>query len=372
MPKQIAKLSIQERLDWLAERNSSFVKEFNDPGMANARALYCSQHPTQIMAFKCMDGRIHIPVMANMPLGTIRPMRSLGGYFDLGWPYLGELVRNWINLNLRNGHSSLVLITYHYSEGDHHRGCAGFDYDQQASCSFTNSFLEQFAEIFGRNDAVYPLIMGIETDSEAFIFHNGEHRLDLREMLDSSQTEVRQALQQLLPTLRQQMLEDLLPLALGNIEHIKQIKLSNRPVVESEHLEWMVGLGRGFDWLHEPNVALIIGPYNPDMSGPLNKAFGLIQKNLREGKFNGDGFVMLSSGLYNDPISAGYQQAALETAKRLAREKALFFQDFADRVVKKNFPELASIIHHLPVIVDYHTRQMEPVSAVKAFTRMPF
>ena len=26
-------------------------------------------------------------------------------------------------------------------------------------------------------------------------------------------------------------------------------------------------LGRGFDWLHVPNVALIIGPYSPDLAG---------------------------------------------------------------------------------------------------------
>ena len=46
----------------------------------------------------------------------------------------------------------------------------------------------------------------------------------------------------------------------------------------------MICLGRGFDFLHTPNLALIIGPYSPDLADPLRKAAGIIQSNMEAGR----------------------------------------------------------------------------------------
>jgi hypothetical protein len=42
------------------------------------------------------------------------------------------------------GQRVLLLITYHYSKGDKHRGCAGFNYDTQAARPYTYTILRSF------------------------------------------------------------------------------------------------------------------------------------------------------------------------------------------------------------------------------------
>ena len=54
------------------------------------------------------------------------PFRNLGGRFDLGWPHLGEVVTQYVMDRVHEGRQVLFLVSYHYSKGDHQRGCAGF------------------------------------------------------------------------------------------------------------------------------------------------------------------------------------------------------------------------------------------------------
>ena len=103
--------------------------------------------------------------------------------------------------------------------------------------------------------------MGIETDSDALVLHGVNAQvLDLA-TVDKTLTDeaLRVQLQQLYPDMQWQMLNDLLPLLRGNLEHIAQIRAANRPIAEAEHKEQILAIGRGFDWLHLPNKALIIG-----------------------------------------------------------------------------------------------------------------
>jgi hypothetical protein len=74
-----------------------------------------------------------------------------------------------------------------------------------------------------------------------------------------------------------QMRADLLPLLHGNLEHIESVRSqirSRERLLDIEHREWTICLGRGFDFLHTPNVALIIGPYSPNLDVPIRKAAG--------------------------------------------------------------------------------------------------
>lgn len=67
------------------------------------------------------------------------------------------------------------------------------------------------------------------------------------------------------------MRADLLPLVQGNIRHVAEVRGTAREL-DIEHREWVLCLGRGFDWLHMPNQALIIGPYSPDLADPVRNA----------------------------------------------------------------------------------------------------
>jgi len=61
----------------------------------------------------------------------------------------------------------------------------------------------------------------------------------------------------------------------------------------------MICLGRGFDFLHTPNLALIIGPYSPDLADPLRKAAAIIEANMQAGRIPNDGFLLLVSRAVN-------------------------------------------------------------------------
>ena len=119
---------IAERIDWLfglADRHSII---FRSPEAWLARERYLAEHPTAIAVLKCMDGRINIPVATNTPVGLLMPFRNLGGIFDLGWPHLGEVLAHHVQRVVGAGRHVLFLVTYHYSQGDPRRGCAGFQY----------------------------------------------------------------------------------------------------------------------------------------------------------------------------------------------------------------------------------------------------
>ena len=79
-------MPIKERLTWLMHRAHSHSTAFQSPESVLARKRYIAQHPTGIIAFNCMDGRINTSVATETPAGIILPLRNLGGRFDLGWP----------------------------------------------------------------------------------------------------------------------------------------------------------------------------------------------------------------------------------------------------------------------------------------------
>ncbi|MDD4412107.1 MAG: carboxysome shell carbonic anhydrase [Patescibacteria group bacterium] len=352
MLKKLAVAPVEERYQWLRERNEEFAAKFSADW--SARHLYRRRHPTEIMAFKCMDGRIHLPHMTGLPAGIIQPMRNLGGIFDLGWPLLNELVWEWYKYSLSHKSKCLVVITYHYSAGDHHRGCAGFNHDTEAAFAFTKRFKEQFERVFGKEHAtLYPIIIGIETDEESFVLHGeNDDKLALVDSLELPGEELEHKLTNLFPDMDREIVRDLLPLVYGNINHIKQIRLSGRSIVETEHNEWMIGIGRGFDWLHEPNVALIIGPFDIDLYVAIKKALSIIQHNLEEDKIGKDGFVLMSSAFHRQNIGPDVNRIV---------EKAVFLNKFAQSIAREEFPDLAKIMKPMTVTIDANTRKFSHI-----------
>ena len=350
---------IAERIDWLMDLARRHSEAFCSPEATLARERYLGQHSTAIAVLKCMDGRINIPVATNTPAGLLMPFRNLGGMFDLGWPHLGEVLQHHVLRMTGQGRRVLLLITYHYSKGDPKRGCAGFHYNRQAALDHTWQIRAQVERIFGKaHESVYPLVCGFETDEDAMTIHgspgpDGQSQiLSLADAVGSPQDAVADRLAGLLPDMPQAMRTDLLPLLMGNLTHIAQVRAQNarhERLLDIEHREWMICLGRGFDWLHTPNLALIVGPYSPDLSHPIGTAAGIIAQNMEAGRIPDDGFLLLAS--------VPYEEVGVDRAR--AELKAEFLSNFAAQVIRDKQPELAAKMHVKTAVLDWRSRRLE-------------
>ena len=357
MYSNITGLPIEKRIDWLFDLADRHGATFRGPEAWLARQRYLAKHPTAIAVLKCMDGRINLPVMTNTPPGILMPFRNLGGAFDLGWPYLGEVLAHHVKGWVGEGRRVLFLVTYHFSKGDPHRGCAGFNYDTEAAMAHTQVIRRQMEQIFGAGHAtIYPLICGIETDEDTIIVHgsNGE-KLDLSLLEPEDKVTLQPRLAQMLPDMPPQMRADLLPLLLGNLDNIarvrEQAKRKER-LLDIEHREWMICVGRGFDFLHTPNLALIIGPYSPNLDVPIGKAGGIIQANMRSGRIPDDGFALLAS--------VPYTEIGMDRAR--AEQKSFFLARFAAEVLRQGYPALADKMHVHTAVLDWESRTLERIT----------
>ena len=330
----VRNMPIQQRIDWLMDHACLHSIGFQSPESFLSRSRYIAQHPTAVFAFNCMDGRINISVATGTPPGIIVPFRNLGGRFDLGWPHFGEVLSEHVRNMVGQGRRTLVLITYHYSKGDSHRGCAGFNYDTDAARTHAFEIKRQVEAVFGDgHDTVYPLVCGFETDEDALVLHvSGGDTLDLSTVSSASHDTLSALLARLYPGMPDQMRQDLLPLVQGNIAHISKIRRSNREL-DTEHHEWIIGIGRGFDWLRAPNLALLIGPYSPDLAEPIRKAAGIIGANMQTRRIPDDGFLLLAESLYHE---IGIDRARAEL-------KSAFLAEFAAGIIQAEFPNLTRI-----------------------------
>lgn len=333
------------------EAHAAFHSQiYKSPEFYLQRDRYIAQHPTRIIVLSCMDGRVNLPLATRTPDGIIRTFRNLGGRFDLGWPNLCDTISAAVFKAVKTGRRVLAIVTYHFSKGDEHRGCAGFHYDTEAAKAHVTRLQGQFATLFGGGHAtVYPLLAGFETDEESLIIH-GTHGdlLNISELSphDSSKTALRGRLDTLLPDMPEEMRKDLLPLLTGNVKHVAETKLARR-VLEIEHREWVLCVGRGFDWMTLPNTALIVGPYSPSLSRPILTAASIILSNMKAGRIPSDGFLLLSSFPFEDP--------GVDRSK--AEMKARFMARFAAKVIKEGLPELADKMRVKIVCLDWRTRE---------------
>ncbi len=347
----IRNLPIQQRIDWLIEHARHYAQMYQSPESFIARERYSAKHPTSIIALKCMDGRLNLSVATNTPSGIIQPIRNIGGRFDMGWPHFGEVMTEQVQHMVRHGHQALILINYHYSKGDPQRGCAGWGYNTDVARDHAFRIQRQMEEVFGSaHNTVYPLVYGFETDEDALVLHGRHHRdvLDLSTISAQSLASLPATLSQLYPDMPEEMQEDLLPLVRGNIAHIEETRKSDR-TLEIVHHEWMIGVGRGFHWLHMPNLALIIGPHSPELADPLSKAGGIIAANMRDDRIPDDGFLLLSV--------APYQEVGVDRAR--ATLKSRFMADFATHIIRSDHAKIADKINIRKAVLSWHTRALE-------------
>lgn len=350
----IVEKDIDSRIRWLLELGRQHSEEYCSPEVALARQRYLAQHPTRVVVLKCMDGRVHIPHATRTPLGIILPFRNLGGIFDLGWPYLGEVLNTAVQQAVSAGRPVLVVITYHFSRGDPARGCAGFDCDAQAAFEHTCRIRGQVEAIFGAaHQTVYPLVCGFETDEDALVLHGPDGQvLDVASLGELSDEDLVSHLCATCPDMPGQMVADLLPLVRGNMEHIAEVRREDRQL-EIAHREWAICVGRGFDFLHVPNVALIVGPYSPNLRDPIVRAGSIILDNMDCGRIPDDGFLLLASVPYYD-IGSDHRRAVL---------KARFLARFAADVIAQEFPRLRERMVPKTAVLNWSSRHFEEIGA---------
>ena len=341
---------IEERIDWLLENASRHSKNYSSPDNWLARTRYLAEHPTSIAVMKCMDGRVNIPVATNMPQGIIQPFRNLGGMFDLGWPHLGDVLSSYLQNIVSEGRRSMFLITYHFSKGDPQRGCAGFSYDTEAAKAHTFQIKQQVEQIFGKgHSTVYPVVCGFETDEDALILHGSDgEQLDMSTLSLSDKDTLLPRLERLFPDMSPQMRQDLLPLISGNLDHIDEARQADR-LLDIVHREWIICIGRGFDFLQMPNLALIIGPYSPNLSVPIQKAAGIIESNMSAGRIPDDGFLLLAS--------APYQEQGVDRAR--AELRSQFMREFAAQQIRDVSPDLAKKMYEQTAVLNWHSRELQ-------------
>ena len=341
---------ITQRIDALLNLSKQHAEHYCSPSAWLARQRYMAQHPTSIIVMKCMDGRIHIPRATRTPLGIITPFRNLGGIFDLGWPYLGELLTDAVLDAAKAGHSTLIIITYHFSSGNLERGCAGFNCDTDAAKAHAYAVAKQAGQLFGADhQQVYPLVCGFETDSDALILHGPQGDvLDSRDLINLAPEALSTQLASLCPDMPREIQRDLLPLLEGNVAHVSELMGVEREL-DIEHREWVICVGRGFDFLHLPNTALIIGPYGPDLAEPIDTAAAIIDANMRAGRIPDDGFMLLAS--------TPYQHSGVDRAR--AEMKSRFLSDFAELVIRREHPLLAQKMRRHTAVVHWPTRRLD-------------
>ncbi len=338
-------------IDYLLDLNDRHSQAFID--LSSERRRYRGEHPTEIAALKCMDGRLHLPVITQTALGIIQPFRNLGGKFDLGWPFFHTIIDQWVRYSITRGRHCLVFVTYHYARGDTHRGCRGFNYDTCAAKDAAIKLKDQFIRVYGKG-AVVPIVCGIETDLDALVLHGEDDNIvvDLAKIKQTSQIELEELLSSLYPNMPERIVRDMIPLVRGNIRHVAEIRASNRPIADAEHKEWVLGVGRGFDWLHLINTAFIVGPFDPTLSVAIETAAKLLKGNIDEGRIDPNGVVLLTNTAFRDEAGPEYH---------LAREKALFLSKFAQDIIKEKVPDLLPHLQVLTGFTDMDTRKFETI-----------
>lgn len=331
----------------LLKLNRRYSDEYVSEGPE--RAEYISNHPTTVVGFQCMDGRINLPVITGTPLGLMIEYRNIGGMFDFGWQNLSDDFRPIRKAAKATGAHVLVLATYHYSAGSVMRGCAGFNHDRQASFDWMVRFRNQIKRCYA--PVVYPIVVGIETDTDTIILHgvNEREAVKISDLANKGGMALLATVMQLYPDIPTQVALDLVPLLQGNLAHIEVVK--GRPLSDLVHREWVLGVGCGFDWLHLPNTAIIVGPRSPEMQASILKALKIIMSNFEAGRIESGQFVMIASAVAED-----------EDDFHAAKERASYLGHLTRNLVQENLPrEFARLMHRIHVVVNQSTRRMQVV-----------
>ncbi|MDD5463993.1 MAG: carboxysome shell carbonic anhydrase [Candidatus Moranbacteria bacterium] len=346
--KIIVPAEFEGKVDDLMQINADYSEAF----LAQSHELhkYKEKHPTKMLIFKCADGRLLFSKFCKTRLGYLRNFRNIGGKFNMGWLTFQQGLSRILEDNHRAGNGCLAIVTYHFSKGDPKRGCAGYDFNTKKSIEGASGFRGQMERAYRGLCQLYPIVVGIETDEEALILHNNHGgKVYLSKMpTHITEEEMSAYLVAFFGDMPEQMRYDLLPLLMGNIRHIAEVRKSKREIMELDHKEWILGVGGGsaFDFLHIPNVALIAGQYNPNLGKVIKQAFGVIKSHWHDDKK----FLTLAAVSYGPGIHEQHARMVVNYYNRLIHEVASEF-----------FHELLPHMYQVRGLIDIETQKMKIV-----------
>lgn len=325
-----------------AERSRLFQETTHE------RRNYRREHPTEIAATMCMDGRVNLTVVCELPVGIISPFRNIGGRYDLGWPLLRNSLNELEGYAYKKRRPMLLIITYHWSKGDEHRGCAGFKYNTAEAIASMKQFKTQVDRCYG--DRISTVLMGLETDSDALVVHgeNGQ-KLDMREKDGASVLDLQGDLVSFFPDMPEQVRADVANLLFGNIKRVGKVRAEKRRLNEFKHNERVLAIGQGFDWLRNDNFALIIGPCDPVLDQPIVTAATIIQRNWKEKRIPKGGVLLVSTPFRKWEDRSG------------AVEQSRYLANLATRCIAEQVPDMADFFEPLVGVLDLETRSFEAI-----------
>lgn len=335
--------SIRDIRAFMIEHNRRQSEEFLNANLERTR--YLALHPTEISVFKCMDGRLNMSVMTGTPVGILEPFRNIGGRFDLGWPYLQSLVQRRVFSAARRGTGYLPMVAYHFAKGELHRGCAGFKYDTDAAQGASQKLVDQFNYMYGK-PSVHPVLVGMETDEGGLVFHGDAGEVfSVADNLDMSEGQLHTEFAKLYPQMRDQMRVDLLELVKGNQQYVRESRKTHRTPISLNHQEQAIVPARGVDWLHYPNLALIIGPYDPELKKAVAVAGSIVLGNIREGRVEQDaGRMLMVAKLAEEEYDRQGWRGAELSARHITEEAYGALKDAVPDLLDDNFTVMTAVI----------------------------
>ena len=342
-------------IERILAHNKNQVREFNSDAAIAHRFRFRRDHKVCVIVIKCMDGRVHFAILTDMPLGIVHPFRNLGGVADVGMTTLNLRLKLIIEDARTQDEEILFVVTYHYAEGNHQRGCRAFGYDEDRARQNAIGIVRQVQRCL--NGVVYPIMIGLETDRHSLHFHgnpNIDTCCDIGVMLGehTTTTDMQSAVQtecaRLYPSASERMSKLLCEFMIGNARHIVKTRPEGRIETDLEHRECVLAIGEGFDWMHILNFALIIGDFTPHLKAAIRAAVDLLEENFRRDQLPGGQAVLFVSVPYGEDY---FRELITERARRLAQ--------LAAQVVQSYNPEFAKRFHSLTAVVRRETRQLE-------------
>jgi len=322
------------------------------------RREYRRQHPTEFYKTLCMDGRVNLRRCCKIPFGLTTPYRNIGGRFSAGWPKF----RDSLLEGYEYAHSMHVLAclleTYHFSESGKDLGCAGFGHNLEDAMEYLEGFLNEIKRAFPK--MIWPFLLGIETDSDALILHLEDgSKIDMRQVTNPTQSYFERILTQRCRSYPDQILMDIIPFLMGNIEHQEDLKRQGgRPTKAKRHNERCLGLGQGFDWNDKDNFMLILGPCDPALDKAIVRAAEIIENNLRgedgevdEEERSKGGILLVSTPFRGRKL--WQRPSAVEQSRYLTR--------LALDSIQNNLPSMAGYFVPLVGVLDQDTRRFEEI-----------
>ncbi len=344
-------------IEFLMDLNAKQSREFLS--QQERRREYRSRHPTELGALKCMDGRLHLPIATNTPLGIIQPWRNIGGMFDTRWPIFNASLAEWQRYGRCRNKRGLLFVTYHYSRSDNDSlGCAGHKHNLDQARSSALQLTHQCRRVLA-HPHYYAILVGLDTDWDCLVLasEDGHDDLDMADV-GTDRDLIANWLLRHHADMPSDVVRDATEVLVRNADRVQETRCSGRTIEQLRHCESVIAVGRGYDWLHLPNKALIVGHFDPDYLQAVITAGRIVWHNLLDGRIKAEDIVLMTSA----PYSSGDDRPF-----KVDKVSGLHHQ--AAAAIRDHVSELWPYLRQIRSVVDIHTRRLEPLEVIQATAR---